>query len=95
MTQCKLCTRVAAAAVVVDKDRLPMGPMGRCSIYGHTLVNYTTPAMLVRRPEQYFVTPIQHRSVPPDTCRFDSYFRLPFYSIHDKSGMDRRRRLSV
>ena len=27
MTQCKLCTRAAAAAVAVDKDRSLMGPM--------------------------------------------------------------------
>jgi len=27
MTQCKLCTHAAAAAVAVDKDRSPMGPM--------------------------------------------------------------------
>jgi len=31
MTQCKLCTR-AAAAVAVNKER---SPMGRCSIYRH------------------------------------------------------------
>jgi len=26
-TQCKLCTRVAAVAVAVNKERSPMGPM--------------------------------------------------------------------
>jgi len=40
MTQCKLCTRAAAptAAVAVNKERSPMGPIGRwdrCSIYRH------------------------------------------------------------
>ena len=27
MTQCKLCTRAAVAAVAVNKERSPMGPM--------------------------------------------------------------------
>jgi len=27
MTQCKLCTRAAAPAVAVNKERSPMGPM--------------------------------------------------------------------
>jgi len=32
MTQCKPCTRAAAPAVAVNKER---SPMGRCSIYRH------------------------------------------------------------
>jgi len=39
MTQCKLCTRAAAAAVAVNKDRSPMGRWGQCSIYRHRLHN--------------------------------------------------------